>query len=304
MSSVWLSDSQDRISLKHCCRSFPWLVNKCFTILFAYKNHQYNRLVEPDKRQAYGQMLIGRGQSSDCSAKSISWYLLNTSLSINYSYIMSDNYCRKSGLRNQCQKHIRQKTCSNEDHCRRRGSRGGKQDRRQECAIPDLSIQGWNRSHHLEYCRCGPLCETALGRDLSYHFERPDAVHDGMLQLLGPVWRVVAGSRPSGAPENHPTVCNPFRISKDALCEPNIRVNSANGFRRPFHPQYFWTATYRQCERGLLIYQQSQLHSTDAQAQWPVYCSWLYGEDTVISCHSRQVRYWLCESFQPTISCR
>jgi len=55
--------------------------------------------LEPDKRQLYGQMLIGRGQLSDWSAKSIRWHLLNTSFLINYSNIMSHKYCRQSRLR-------------------------------------------------------------------------------------------------------------------------------------------------------------------------------------------------------------
>ena len=52
---------------------------------------------DPDKRQPHGQMLIVRRQMSDWSAKSIRWHLLNARLSINYSNIMSDNYCKKSG---------------------------------------------------------------------------------------------------------------------------------------------------------------------------------------------------------------
>jgi len=55
--------------------------------------------IEPNKPQLYGQMLIGKGQLSNWSAKSNRWHLLNASFSINYSNIMSNNYCRKSGLR-------------------------------------------------------------------------------------------------------------------------------------------------------------------------------------------------------------
>jgi len=55
--------------------------------------------IEPNKQQPYSQILISRGQSSDWSAKFIRWHLLNTSFLINYSNIMSDNYCRKFGLR-------------------------------------------------------------------------------------------------------------------------------------------------------------------------------------------------------------
>ena len=55
--------------------------------------------IEPDKRQPYGQMLIGRGQLINWSAKSIMWHLLNASFSMNYSNIRCDNYFRKSGLR-------------------------------------------------------------------------------------------------------------------------------------------------------------------------------------------------------------
>jgi hypothetical protein len=125
-----------------------------------------------------------------------------------------------------------------------------------------------------------------------------------MLHLLCQVWSLVAGNRCSGAPENHQTVCNPFWIFKDASSEPYVTVNLANGFRRQFHHQYFWITTYQQCEWGILIYQQSQLHLSDAQAQCPVYQSWPHGRDTVVSCPSRLVWYWLGESYQPNISYR
>jgi len=55
--------------------------------------------IEPDRRQSLCQILIVRRQLSDWSAKSIKWHRLNTSLLINYSNIMTDNYCRKSELR-------------------------------------------------------------------------------------------------------------------------------------------------------------------------------------------------------------
>jgi hypothetical protein len=55
--------------------------------------------IVPDKRQPYGQILIGRGQLSDWSPKSIRSHLHNVNLSTNYSNIICDNYCRKSGLR-------------------------------------------------------------------------------------------------------------------------------------------------------------------------------------------------------------
>jgi len=65
-----------------------------------------------------------------------------------------------------------------------------------------------------------------------------------------------------------------------------------NGFRRQFQHRYFWMGTYRHCERGISIYQQSQSHSTDAKVQWLVYRYLLYGGDTVISCPTRLV--WYC----------
>jgi len=55
--------------------------------------------IEPEKRKPYGHMLIGKGQLSDWSMKSSRWHLRNSSFSINYSNNMSDNYCKKSGLR-------------------------------------------------------------------------------------------------------------------------------------------------------------------------------------------------------------
>jgi len=55
--------------------------------------------IVPDKGQLNGPMLIGRGQKSHWSAKSIRWHLLNVSFSIYHSNIMSDNSSRKLGLR-------------------------------------------------------------------------------------------------------------------------------------------------------------------------------------------------------------
>ena len=63
-------------------------------------------------------------------------------------------------------------------------------------------------------------------------------VEEGILHLLELVPSLVADHGRSGAPENHQTACNTFRISKDAFCEVNIRVNSVNGFCRQFHYQY------------------------------------------------------------------
>jgi len=54
---------------------------------------------EPDKQQPLAQMLLVRRQLSEWSATSIRWHLLNPSISINHSNVMSDNDCRKSGLR-------------------------------------------------------------------------------------------------------------------------------------------------------------------------------------------------------------
>jgi hypothetical protein len=95
-----------------------------------------------------------------------------------------------------------------------------------------------------------------------------------------------------------------FWISKNESCEPYLRVNSANRFQLLFHNWHFWTATYRRCESGILIQQPSQLHPTDTQAQWPVYRAGVYGEDIVVSCTQRLVRYWLSKGFQPTICYR
>jgi len=196
------------------------------------------------------------------------------------------------------------KSCSNGDCCRRRGLWGGTHDCQQPCAMSGQYIRCWDWSRHLEYRWYWPHCESAAERDVWYHFERPDEVHEGFLHPLGRVWILVAGNWSSGAPENHRTACTSFRISKDASSEPYIRVNLANGFWGQFHHRYFWTATYPQCERNISIYQQRQLHSTDAQAQWPLYRSGLYGGDTVVACPSRLVPYRLCKYSQPTISCR
>jgi hypothetical protein len=115
---------------------------------------------------------------------------------------------------------------------------------------------------------------------------------------------LVGGNRGSGALEYHRTLRNQFRISKHRFCEPYIRVNSAIGFWSQYHHRYVWKATYGQCQRGISIYEQSQLHSIVAQAQWPVYRSWLYWGDTIKSCPGRLVRYLLGKRIQPTIRYR
>ena len=68
---------------------------------FVYQNKRNFRFtwIEPDKRQPYGQMLIGKGQLSDWSAKFIRWHVRKASFLINHSNTMSDNCCRKWGLR-------------------------------------------------------------------------------------------------------------------------------------------------------------------------------------------------------------
>ena len=53
--------------------------------------------------------------------------------------------------------------------------------------------------------------------------------------------------------ENHWTAPDTFWISKVASCKPYIRVNLPHGFRWQFYHWYYWTATYRQCERGIFI---------------------------------------------------
>jgi len=216
---------------------------------------------------------------------------------------MRDNYCRKSRQGKQSQKHSHQKIYSSEDCSRRWGLRGDNHDHRQACAISGQSIWGWDWSHHLENCWYSPWGESAGQSDLWYHFERQDAVHDIKLHLLCFVWSFMAGTRRSRTQENHRAACNTFRICKDASCEPYIRVNSANGFWPHIHFRYFCIATDWECERGISIYQQSQLRSTEAQAHWLVYWSWLYGRTTVVSCPLRLVRYCLCKKFQATISC-
>jgi len=96
-------------------------------------------------------------------------------------------------------------------------------------------------------------------------------------------------------------MCSTFQISKDESCGACIRGNMLDGLWWQFYHSYIWTDTSRQWERGISICQQRQLHLTDALAQWPVYWSWLYGEDSVISCTPSLVQYWLCKSFQPTV---
>jgi hypothetical protein len=77
---------------------------------------------------------------------------------------------------------------------------------------------------------------------------------------------------------------NPVQILRNASPEACIDVNSLHGFWRQFHNPTFRTATYYHSKWGMLICQQSPVHSTNAQAQWPVCPSCLYGNDTLVIC--------------------
>jgi hypothetical protein len=94
---------------------------------------------------------------------------------------------------------------------------------------------------------------------------------------------------------------NTFQKSKDASSVPYLRCNSAKRFQWQFDLRFFSMARYHQCGRGISMYQQSQLQPTDAQAQWLVYHSWLYGGDTIISGTPKLVWNWLSKSCQPIV---
>jgi hypothetical protein len=94
-----------------------------------------------DKRQPYGEMLIGSGQLSDWSANSIRSHLQKASFSIKHYNIMSDIYCRMLALSNWSQKHIRPKTHPNENYNSSRDLQSCKHDYKQLCAISSLSIR-------------------------------------------------------------------------------------------------------------------------------------------------------------------
>jgi len=95
--------------------------------------------------------------------------------------------------------------------------------------------------------------------------------------------------------------CNLLQTLKDASYEAYIMFNSANGYWRELYYWYFWIAIYWQCESGIWIYQRSQGYSADAHAPQPVFQSWLYEGDTNLSCASKLVQNWLCNSVQHTI---
>jgi len=57
--------------------------------------------IQPDNWQPNGQMLISSRQKSDWSKPSIRWHLKNATFVIHHSNIIRDNYCRKSGPRQQ-----------------------------------------------------------------------------------------------------------------------------------------------------------------------------------------------------------
>jgi len=55
--------------------------------------------IGPNNHQSNGQMLISCGEKNDWNEKSIRWHMLNASCLKHFSNLVSDNYCRKSGLR-------------------------------------------------------------------------------------------------------------------------------------------------------------------------------------------------------------
>ena len=163
---------------------------------------------------------------------------------------------------------------------------------------PSIWWSDW--SYHLESHRYGLRWESAGERDELYYFEWADAVQEGIVHPLDWSWSLVEANWYSGASETHQTASNPFRLYKYVSWEPYLRINSVNRIWRWFPLWDFLAATYRQCERGISIHNQRQLHSTDGQAQWLVYRSWRYGGDTVSFCLSRLIQYWICKWFQPT----
>jgi len=165
---------------------------------------------------------------------------------------------------NRSQKHIRETPCTNENHRWRRGPPGGKADCLEATAISEPPIWCWVRIHYLELSWFRACHFPARERNLWQYLKWTEAGQQGILHPLDWVWSLVGDNRHSGTLENYWTGCNTVQISKDATCEPYIGVNSLNGFWWQFHHWYFWKATYPQCETGISIEQQSQLHLTDA----------------------------------------
>jgi len=181
----------------------PWRF-RCMGLIWLVPQNEGNSRcawIEPDKQQPNGPMMIGRGQKNDWSAKSIRRHLLNVSFSIHYSNIMSNNYCRKLGLRQPVPEAHSPKDLLKWRLLQKKRCRGGTHNRWQVCGISGLSIRCWDWNHHLENRWYGPHCGSAGERDLWYHIEWADAVEEGILETLDRVWSLVEGNWHSDPPE-------------------------------------------------------------------------------------------------------
>jgi len=143
------------------------------------------------------------------------------------------------------------KTSSDEDCCEIQGLKGSKHDCRQGCGISAPTIWLWSLSHPLEVCWCGLHCQLASEWHLWYHLKWADAVQQWILHLLDPVRTMVVHNWHPGAPENHQTTFKTFQMTRDASCEPYIRVNLVNALWQQFPHCCFGTAKYWQCERAI-----------------------------------------------------
>lgn len=138
-------------------------------------------------------------------------------------------------------------------------------------------------SQHLEYCWCGAYCKSDRKRDDCCYITWADAVQEGIVYPNDQNWCFVAGNQWYWAPETYQMVCNSSRICNNASFACYVIVHLAPQVCHQFHHWYSWMATYWHWERGISMNQHIQLNLTYIEAQWPVYHSWLYGEDAVVS---------------------
>jgi len=227
----------------------------------------------PDKRRPNVQRLLVTGQSSDWSTQCITWHWPNGCFSVHYSNIMSNNYFNMSGLRQQVP----------EAHLLNNWLKWRLLPKKMlmgdgvvnmivgQCVELQVRLsEAENAANTWSIADTDRIVSQLVREIYGIASNEQIRLKQGILHLFDRIWTLMFSNQHSGAPEDHQTVCNPFRISQDASFEPYMTVNIWNGFWQQFHHPYFWMATYHQCERGTSINLQSQLHPTDAQAQCPV----------------------------------
>jgi len=143
------------------------------------------------------------------TVKSIKSQLLNRTMTMNCSNIISDNYCSKSVLRQLVPEAYAPKKSNANGHSGRRWDlRHSKHIPREACANSDQCICCWDCYHDLELGWSRGHVWPAGERELWHHLEWAEVVRERSICLLHQFGSLEGNNWHSGAPENYWTPNN------------------------------------------------------------------------------------------------